>query len=84
MVESSNKSLIKIIKKLLEDNKKACHAKLKFSLEDKFYTKRSIDATHFQFVYDVDTTFLVSIGILVMRYLWELGEEPNHLQRRIN
>ena len=30
--ESSNKSLVRIIMKLLEDNKKAWHAKLKFSL----------------------------------------------------
>ena len=32
LVESSNKSLVRIIKKLLEDNKKAWHAKLKFAL----------------------------------------------------
>ena len=30
LVESSNKSLVTIIKKLLEDNKKAWHSKLKF------------------------------------------------------
>jgi transposase InsO family protein len=32
LAESSNKSLIKIIKRLLEDNKKAWDSKLKFSL----------------------------------------------------
>ena len=32
LVESSNKSLVRIIKKLLEENKKAWHAKMKFAL----------------------------------------------------
>ena len=32
LVESSNKILIRIIKKLLEDNKNAWHSKLKFAL----------------------------------------------------
>jgi transposase InsO family protein len=34
LAESSNKSLIRIIKRLLEDNKKAWDSKLKFSLWD--------------------------------------------------
>lgn len=85
LAEYSNKSLIRIIKKLLEDNKKAWHTKLKFALlEDMISTKRSIDTTRFQLVYNVDATFLVSIGIPVMRCLQELGEKLNHLQRRIN
>ena len=32
LVESSNKRLVRIIKKFLEDKKKAWHAKLKFAL----------------------------------------------------
>ena len=32
LVESSNKSLVRIIKKLLEDNKKAWHANLNFAI----------------------------------------------------
>ena len=43
LVESSNKSLIKIIKKLLEENKKAWNAKLKFVFwADRVSTKKSI------------------------------------------
>jgi hypothetical protein len=52
MAESSNKSLIKIIKRLLEDNKKAWDSKLKFALwVDKVTTKRSLDISPFQLVY---------------------------------
>ena len=50
---------------------------------DTVSTKRSISTTPFQLVYDVDATFTSSNGILVMRYLQELGEELNHLQRKI-
>ena len=43
LAESSNKSLVKIIKKLLEENKKAWHLKLKYDLcADRVSTKRSI------------------------------------------
>ena len=48
LVESSNKSLVRIIKKLLEDNKKAWHSKLKFSLlTDMVSTKKSIGISPF-------------------------------------
>jgi transposase InsO family protein len=48
LVESSNKSLIKIIKKLLEDDKKAWDSNLKFALwVDRVTTKRSLGVSPF-------------------------------------
>jgi transposase InsO family protein len=48
LAESSNKSMIWIIKRLLEDNKKAWDSKLKFSLwADRVTTKRSIGISPF-------------------------------------
>jgi hypothetical protein len=48
LAESSNKSLIKIIKKLLEDNKKAWDSTPKFSLWDvRVMVKRSLGLSHF-------------------------------------
>jgi transposase InsO family protein len=48
LAESSNKSLINIIKKLLEDNKKAWDSKLKFSLwDDRVTTNRSLGVSPF-------------------------------------
>lgn len=85
LAEYSNKSLAKIIKKLLEDNKKAWHTKLKFIFwENRVNTKRSINTSPFQLVYGIDALFPFSIGIPIMKYLQELGEEPNELQKRIN
>jgi transposase InsO family protein len=58
LAESSNKSLIKIIKILLEDNKKASDSKLKFSLwVDRVTTKRSLGVSPFQLVYGVEAIF---------------------------
>jgi transposase InsO family protein len=43
LAKSSNKSLVRIIKKLLQDNKKAWHSKLRFALwVDRVSTKKSI------------------------------------------
>jgi transposase InsO family protein len=54
LVESSNKSLIKIIKKLLEDNKKAWDSKLEFTLwADGITKKRSLGVSPFHLVYGV-------------------------------
>ena len=76
MVESSNKRLVRITKKLLEDNKKAWHAKLKFALwADKVSTKKSIGTSPFQVVYGTDAIFPASLGSPVMKYLQEQAIE---------
>ena len=49
LAESSNKSLVRIIKKFLQDNKKAWQSQLKFALwEDRVSTKKSIGTSPFQ------------------------------------
>jgi hypothetical protein len=63
LAESSNKSLIRIIKRLLEDNKKAWNSKMKFSLwADRVTTKRSIGISPFQLVYGAEAIFPFSAG----------------------
>jgi hypothetical protein len=85
LAESSNKSLVRIIKKLLEDNKRAWHTKLKYALwADRISTKRAIGTSPFQLVYGTEVVFPVSLGLPVMKLLQEVDEEPNHMQRRIN
>jgi hypothetical protein len=52
LVESSNKSLTKIIKRLLQENRRACHKKLIYALwEDQITTKKSISTSLFQIIY---------------------------------
>jgi hypothetical protein len=70
LVESSNKSLVKIIRNLLEDNKKSWDSKFKFSLwVDKVTTKRSIGTTPFQLVYGTEVVFPTHIALPVAKFL---------------
>jgi transposase InsO family protein len=63
LAESSNKSLIRIIKRLLEDNKRAWNSKLKFALwADRVTTKRSIGLSPFQLVYGAEVCLPFSAG----------------------
>jgi hypothetical protein len=68
--ESSNKSLIKIIKKLLEDNKKTWDSKLKFALwDDRITTKRSLGVSSFHLVYGVEAIFPTHLSLPVEKFL---------------
>ena len=61
-----------IIKKLLEDNKRAWHTKLKYALwADKISTKRAIGMSPFQLVYGAEVVFPTSLGVPVMKLLQE-------------
>jgi hypothetical protein len=84
LVESSNKSLIKIIKKLLEDNKKAWDSKLKFSLwADRVPTKRSLGVSPFQLVYGVEAIFPSHLALTVEKFIQDYQGEPDDMVRRI-
>jgi transposase InsO family protein len=70
LANSSNKSLIRIIKRLLEDNKKAWHSRLKFSLwVDRVTMKISIRISPFQLVYGVEVVFPSHLAIPVEKFL---------------
>ena len=70
LVEYSNKILVRIIKKLLEDNKRALHTKLKYALwRERISTKRTIGMSPFQLVYGAEVIFPTSFGVLVMKLL---------------
>eukprot|EP00253_Pinus_taeda_P002942 PITA_02942 len=85
MAESSNKSLINIIKKVLEENKKNWHKKLVNALwADRLTTKRSIGVSPYELVYGLEAKFPSSLGVPVMKLLQESQVEPNDMQRRIN
>ena len=82
LAESSNKSLVRIIKNLLEDNKKARHTKLKYALwDDRISTKRAIGMSPFQLVYGAEVIFPASLGIPVMKLLRDPLDEPNPIKK---
>ena len=85
LAESSNKILINIIKKQLQDNKKTWNKKLLYALwADKLTTKKSIGTSPYQIVYGMDVVFPSSLGVPVMKIIQELQVETNDIQRRIN
>eukprot|EP00253_Pinus_taeda_P018517 PITA_18517 len=85
LAESSNKSLINIIKKMLEENKKNWHKRLINALwADRLSTKRSIGMSPYELVYGMEVRFPFSLGIPVIMLLQEIQAEPNGFQQRIN
>eukprot|EP00253_Pinus_taeda_P030508 PITA_30508 len=65
LVESSNKSLVNIIKKLLKVNKKSWHKRLVNALwADRVSQKKSIGTSPFELVYGVDIVFPTSLAAL--------------------
>ena len=83
--ESSNKSLMRTIKKFLQENKRSWNAKLVFALwANRFSTKKSIGTSPFQVVYSTDVVFPDSLAMPIMKYIQEDESDPNLTQRRIN
>ena len=72
LAESSNKSLVNIIKKLLENNKKSSHTKLVHALlANKLNLKKYIGMSPYQLVYGTDAIFPTSLGVPVMKLIQE-------------
>jgi ribonuclease HI len=85
LAESSNKSLIKIIKRLLEDNKRAWDSKLKFALwADRVTTKKSLGTSPFQLVYGAEAVFPTQLALPVAKFFQDYEGEPDHMIRRIH
>jgi hypothetical protein len=73
LVESSNKSLVRIINKLLEQNTKGWDSKLKFVLwVDRVTNKNSIGTSPFQLVYGIEFIFLVQLTLPVAKFFKKL------------
>ena len=85
LAESSNKSLVMITKKLLEDNKNSWDSKLKFALcADRVTNKKSIGNSLFRLVYGADAIFPIQLILPVAKLLQEEQDEENEMARRMN
>jgi hypothetical protein len=85
LAESSNKSLVNVIKKVLNENKRSWHIHLKHTLwANRISTKRSIDISSFQMVYGTEAVLPINLALPVMKLWQNQNEEPNHVTRRIN
>jgi hypothetical protein len=83
LAESSNKSLVRIIRKLLEENQRRWDSKLKFSLwDDRVTIKKSI-GTSFKLVYGTDAIFPIQLILPVAKFFQEEQTESNDMVRRM-
>jgi transposase InsO family protein len=70
LAKSSNKILMRIIKTILTENKKAQLTHLKYALwENKIGTKKSIGMSHFQLVYGTYVILPINLALPMMK-LW--------------
>jgi hypothetical protein len=85
LAESSNKSLITVIKKVLTENKKAWHIHLKYALWDnRICTERSIGISPFQMVYGNNVILPINLSLPMMKFWQDSNEEPDDVTRRVN
>jgi hypothetical protein len=85
LAESSNKSLVNIVKKVLDENKRSWHVHLKYALwANCISTKSSISISPFQMVYGTEVFLPINLALPVMNLWQDQNEEPNHVTRRIN
>ena len=84
LAKSSNKSLIRIIKKLLEDNKKNWDSKLKYALwADRVTMKKSTGSSPFKLVYGIEAIFPIQLTLPVEKFLQEEQEDEECMANRI-
>lgn len=85
LAESSNKSLIRIIKKLLEDNKRTWDSRLKYALwADRVTTKKSTGNFPFKLVYGIEAIFPIQLTLLVAKFLQKEQNEEDNTAKRIS
>jgi transposase InsO family protein len=85
LAESSNKILIKLIKRLLEDNKRAWDSNLKFALSaNRVKTKKSLGTSPFRLVYGMEVVFPMQLALPIEKFFQDLEGEPDHIVRRIH
>ena len=82
LAESSNKNIVKSIKKMLFENKRSWDTKLKCALwADRVTIKKSIGTSPFQLVYGTDVVFPVQLVTPIMKFFQEVEEEIDDIKR---
>ena len=84
LAKSSNKILVRIIKKMLPENKRNWDTQLIHALwEDRVSGKNSIGMTPFQLVYGTNVVIPLQLYLLVMKFLQDEVDHENPVQRRV-
>ena len=85
LAESSNKTLVKILKKTINENQKDWDSKLIFALwAVRMTTRRSTGKSPYELVYGSQALFPTPLARPVISFLQDSQEEPNALIMRLN
>ena len=85
LAESSNKTLVGILKNTITENQNDWDMNLKFALwEVRVTTKRSTGKSPYELVYGIQALFPTQLTKPMIYFLQEAQEEPNALVRRLN
>jgi hypothetical protein len=85
LVESSNKNLIRIIRKTVGDNKRAWDSCLKHALwADRITKKRATGKSPFELVYGLDVILPINLRLPVYKLLRQFTTNQEALQHRID
>jgi transposase InsO family protein len=85
LVESNNKNLMNILKKIVGDNKRSWDNKIKFSLwADRITKKSSTGKSPFELVYGLDATLPVHLKLPVYQFVQKYGLDEDFQQSRID
>lgn len=85
LTESSNKKVVRILKKTIAESQRNWDSQLKFSLwANRFASKISMGKCPFKFFYGKVTIFPIQLAMPVAKILQDVEEEPNSLTRMIN
>lgn len=85
LAESSNKTMVRVIKKTITKKQRNLDCQLKFSLWDNHVTPKTfVGKSPFELVYGKVVVFPIQLAMSVAKLLQEAEEEPNTLTRRKN
>ena len=85
LAESSNKTLVRALKKTINENQKNWDSQLKFALwANQITSKRATGKSPYELVYGRAAFFPVQLALPVARFMQENQDEPDDVTRRIN
>jgi hypothetical protein len=85
LAESSNKNLLNIIKKVMEENKKSWDSEIKYAVwANRITTKTSTGKNPFELVYGLEAKLPVNLQIPILRFGQHYATDGEAIQGRIN
>lgn len=84
VAKSTNKNLLTVIKKLLDQNLRDWHNKLKYALwSDWIKLKKSLGTNPFQLVYETEPVFPIHLKIATLQFIKDYVDTDDEMEPRM-